>query len=124
MSITIELSADLQFQLEQQAAQHGQDAGEFARQVLEERLTAPKAQPGARAIGSGLARRPPSELAALARAQGVEPVRRAEDLTGDFWPHDESVDDFLAARRSWKTEGAPEFPWSDSAESDTSAVME
>lgn len=33
----------------------------------------------------------------LAAEQGVEPVERVEDLVADFWPDDESVDDFLAA---------------------------
>jgi len=32
----------------------------------------------------------------LARQQGVKPVRSIEDLQGDFWPEEESVDDFLA----------------------------
>jgi hypothetical protein len=32
----------------------------------------------------------------LARQQGVEPIRNIKDLQGDFWPEDESVDDFLA----------------------------
>ena len=31
----------------------------------------------------------------LARRQGVKPVRSIEDLQGDFWPEEESVDDFL-----------------------------
>ena len=33
----------------------------------------------------------------LADAQDVAPVERIEDLVADFWPEDESVDDFLAA---------------------------
>lgn len=32
----------------------------------------------------------------LARRQGVEPIRSIEDLKGDFWPEEESVDEFLA----------------------------
>ncbi|HEY0547437.1 MAG TPA: hypothetical protein VGC91_18800 [Pyrinomonadaceae bacterium] len=31
----------------------------------------------------------------LARQQGVKPIRSIEDLQGDFWPEEESVDDFL-----------------------------
>lgn len=31
----------------------------------------------------------------LAKQRGVRPIRRLEDLQGDFWPEDESVDDFL-----------------------------
>ena len=32
----------------------------------------------------------------LARRQGVKPIERIEDLQGDFWPEEESVDEFLA----------------------------
>jgi hypothetical protein len=31
----------------------------------------------------------------LARQQGVKPIRSIEDLQGDFWPEEESVDEFL-----------------------------
>jgi hypothetical protein len=31
----------------------------------------------------------------LARKQGVKPIRNIEDLHGDFWPEEESVDEFL-----------------------------
>jgi len=31
----------------------------------------------------------------LAKQQGVKPIRSIEDLQGDFWPEDESVDEFL-----------------------------
>ena len=36
----------------------------------------------------------------LARRQGVKPVNSIEDLKGDFWPEDESIDDFLSWVRS------------------------
>lgn len=36
----------------------------------------------------------------LAEEQGVEPVRRLEDLADGTWPEDESVDEFLAAIES------------------------
>lgn len=39
-------------------------------------------------------------LEELAEEQGVEPVERLEDLAADFWPKDESVDEFLAAIES------------------------
>jgi hypothetical protein len=35
---------------------------------------------------------------------GCEPVQRVEDLWGDFWPEDESVDDFISAVRRWRRE--------------------
>jgi hypothetical protein len=31
----------------------------------------------------------------LAKKQGVKPIRSIEDLQGDFWPEEESVDEFL-----------------------------
>jgi len=42
---------------------------------------------------------------ALAREQGVSPVTSFEQLLGDFWPEDESLEDFLEARRRWRREG-------------------
>jgi hypothetical protein len=35
---------------------------------------------------------------------GCEPVQRLEDLWGDFWPEDESVDDLISAVRRWRRE--------------------
>ena len=32
------------------------------------------------------------------------PVEHLEDLWGDFWPDDESVDDFVDAVRRWRSE--------------------
>lgn len=48
-----------------------------------------------------------SELEALAEEQGVAPVADAGDLVGDFWPEDESVDEFVAAVREWRDDDAP-----------------
>lgn len=48
----------------------------------------------------------------LARQQGVKPIRSIEDLQGDFWPEEESVDDFLdwvhALRHQDKARSEPE----------------
>jgi len=44
-------------------------------------------------------------LEALARRQGVAPLRRLEDLWADFWPEEESVDDFIEAVYRWRREG-------------------
>jgi len=38
----------------------------------------------------------------LVTAQGLKFPRDPRDLLGDFWPEDESVDDFLAAVREWR----------------------
>ncbi|MBW3624283.1 MAG: hypothetical protein KY468_12825 [Armatimonadetes bacterium] len=47
----------------------------------------------------------------LAEQQGVKPVERFEDLLGDFWLEEESIDDFIATVRAWRNEGvARELP--------------
>ena len=45
------------------------------------------------------------DVEALARKRGVPSNTKFEDLLGDFWPEDESVEDFLEARRRWRREG-------------------
>ena len=40
----------------------------------------------------------------LAKTQGVTPIRSIDDLWGDFWPEDESVDDFIDTIRLWRRE--------------------
>ena len=48
----------------------------------------------------------------LAKRQGVEPVHNIGDLYGNFWPEEESVDDFLTwlrtARQEDKARNIPE----------------
>jgi hypothetical protein len=44
------------------------------------------------------------DLDALAKAQGVQPIEDIDDLVADFWPEDESIDDFIAAVRRWRDE--------------------
>jgi hypothetical protein len=41
----------------------------------------------------------PEELAAQ---QGVSPVANFDALLGDFWPEDESIDDFLETLYRWR----------------------
>ena len=48
---------------------------------------------------------PPMDWRTLAARQGVRPVERFEDLLGDFWPEDETADEFIAAVREWRREG-------------------
>lgn len=43
----------------------------------------------------------------LARIQGVSPVEKIEDLQGDFWPENESVDDFLDLIRAIRHDEPP-----------------
>jgi hypothetical protein len=109
----IELTPELERRLEREAARHGQKPQEFARTVLEERLTGltASASPDLESLFADLPRRTPEEVQAFLRAQGATPVERFEDLLGDFWPAGESVDEFLEARRRWQREGSPGFPW-------------
>jgi predicted RNase H-like HicB family nuclease len=44
--------------------------------------------------------RPPLE--ALASEQGVEPTGDFDALLGDFWPDDESTDEFVLTLREWR----------------------
>lgn len=43
---------------------------------------------------------------ALAEQQGVKPIRSIDDLRGDFWPQEESTDEFLTWLRNTREEGA------------------
>jgi hypothetical protein len=36
----------------------------------------------------------------LARQQGVKPIKSIKELQGNYWPEDESVDEFLELVRS------------------------
>jgi hypothetical protein len=38
----------------------------------------------------------------IVAAQGLTFPRDPKDLFGDFWPEEESVDDFLMAMREWR----------------------
>jgi excisionase family DNA binding protein len=39
---------------------------------------------------------------ALARAQGAQPVQSIDDLWADFWPEDESLEEFRQTIRAWR----------------------
>jgi len=115
MTLTLELPPEIMRRLEKEAARRGQTVSEYARAVLEQDLAPPALpSPDVEALANlfvGIPRRSAEDLIALAREQGVKPVERFEDLLGDFWPEDESVDDFLEARRQWQREGATGFPY-------------
>jgi predicted HTH domain antitoxin len=77
----------------------GESGVESASARLERRM-------GPRAVsGDAFYSQPHGVLGTLAAEQGVRPVRRFEDLLGDFWPEDESADDFITAIRQWRREG-------------------
>jgi hypothetical protein len=43
----------------------------------------------------------------LVAAQGLTFPRDPCDLLGDFWPEEESIDDFLKAVREWRGHASP-----------------
>jgi hypothetical protein len=93
--LTIELSPELKQRLQHEAAGRGLSVAEYARLVLEGTERAP----------SFWDSEEPADLIALARAQGTPLAARFEDLRGDFWPEDETADEFIAAVREWRREG-------------------
>lgn len=38
----------------------------------------------------------------LAKEQGVKPIMDPNVLLGDFWPEDESIEEFIATLREWR----------------------
>ena len=44
-----------------------------------------------------------TSLDRLIAEQGVKPAKFT-DLLGDFWPEDETADDFISAVRSWRAQ--------------------
>lgn len=43
-------------------------------------------------------------LEELAEQQGVKPVTDPSALAGDFWPEDETAEEFIATLRQWRKE--------------------
>jgi hypothetical protein len=103
-TITIELPPELEQQLQKEAEKRHQTLGDYARAVLEGSLVIPAEEAGDSAR-KGLPRRAPEELDALALSQGAPLAVRFEDLIGDFWPEDETADEFIATIRQWRREG-------------------
>lgn len=46
-----------------------------------------------------------TDLEILAAQQGVSSVSDFDSLLGDFWPEEESADQFIASLREWRREG-------------------
>ena len=46
-----------------------------------------------------------TDLEALLQQQGVKPITDVATLYGDFWPEDETADEFIATIRRWRNEG-------------------
>lgn len=61
----------------------------------------PQAMSGAAFFNS-----PSKSLEELSLQQGVKPVANFTDLLGDFWPEDESAEEFIATLKEWRSEGS------------------
>lgn len=46
-----------------------------------------------------------AKLLRLAEEQGIKPIESIDALRGDFFPENESIDDFVATVRRWRDEG-------------------
>ena len=45
------------------------------------------------------------DLRDLIAEQGVKPITDIDELKGDFWPEDESIEEFIATLREWRRSG-------------------
>jgi hypothetical protein len=106
-SLLIELSPAVEALLKEEAAERSLEVADFARILIETGLNQAITLSDARSIAAlfeGLPQRTPADLEALARAQGVCPLQRVEELAGTFWPEEESCDQFI----TWLREGRQE----------------
>jgi hypothetical protein len=82
---------------------------EFAQMIANRRLSLQPIQltdgPGIVMTGREFVSAPPKDAETLAREQGVKPIKSIDDLRGDFWPDDESADEFVETIRQWRREG-------------------
>lgn len=96
--LNIHISDDAQAFAAAEAARRGlPDAAAYAAALLED-----AAHRSGTAASTASFYGPVLDLDALAREQGVKPITDISELAGDFWPEDESVDEFIAAVRSWR----------------------
>lgn len=91
--VIIDLHPALEERLAREAARSGLSRDECARTALERGLTRSETMPEG-----------PQDLGALAANQRAPRAVHFEDLLGDFWPEDESADEFIATLRSWRRE--------------------
>ena len=73
--------------------------------TLEEILKAARTLPPQeqRRLRKLLAEEAPKSIEQIAAEQSVEPINFEElRKLGEFWPEDESIDDFIAAVREWR----------------------
>ena len=104
MTLEIEVSDRVAAWLEREAARHGRSAPEIAADVLAEAAAPSTVEEEILALQATLPKGSEEELRQLAIRQGASLSVRFEDLLGDFWPEDESCDEFLSELRKWRQE--------------------
>lgn len=93
--VSIDIPPRLERRLADEACRQGVSIRECALSAIELGLAQTASMPEG-----------PQSLEALASAQGTPLAVNFEDLLGDFWPEDETADDFVAAVRQWRREGS------------------
>lgn len=74
------------------------------RDALQEESVIPMPRPDAGASEQLYAFDALPDLEDLAEARGVQPINDIDELVADFWPEDESIDDFIATVQRWRDE--------------------
>ena len=97
----IDLNENAQKKLEQLAEEQGRPVADVINDWLSgESVSASNGDASSRA--STEFHDVDTDLDRLITSQGVSP-QRFDDLVGDFWPEDEPVDEFLSARKEWRS---------------------
>jgi hypothetical protein len=105
MTLQIDLPAELQERLPREAERRGKTLADYPLTVLERTVRqngSPPHHEGLASFHRNLPRRSPADLVAMARERGVRPATRVEDLRGNVWPRDESVDEVVETVRKWR----------------------
>jgi hypothetical protein len=119
MTLTLELPPDQKRRLEEEAARAGKTPEDYALGIIRERLVErePEQRPltpaeirDAVPLYKDLPRRDPAELIELAKQQGAPLAARVEDLKGDFWPEEETTEEFLEWLYESRREGKARKP--------------
>lgn len=104
-TITVHLSPDNWRKLYTRATRLGLPVEELARQSLEATLAEPDkparpdtlAEVPARVLREANIFWETTSLSELAERQGVRAIQSLEEVWGDFWPEDKSLDEFVSA---------------------------
>jgi hypothetical protein len=101
MTLEIEIGGRITAWLKEEAAQQGRSPGEIIQDILAEHAP-PIALPEVdfAALRAQLPRRSAEDRRQMAVEQGASLALRPEELRGNFWPEDESTEEFLTELRA------------------------